>query len=587
MMVKKNIMKYFQESLIIITILLLLVSSISFIPASNALTMQFITINVSDVAPGLLLYSPMMSSTAYLIDENGNVNHTWSSSSYLPGCATYMIENETILRTARRSMSSFGGAGGGLQKITYDDTIIWDFTYDTSDVLSHHDIEPLPNGNVLMIAWEVKTRNEAIQAGRDPNSFQGSYMMPDHIIEVKQTGYSSGDIVWEWHAWDHLIQDYDPSKDNYGVVGDHPELIDINFGSSSTDWLHTNSIDYHEEFDQILLSIHSFNEVWVIDHSTTTEVAAGHTGGASGKGGDLLYRWGNPRAYDQGSYSDQKLYGQHDANWVKPGRPGEGNILVFNNGVMRPLGRYSSIDEIILPVDQNGVYSYTPGTAYAPENQVWIYTAETPTKFYGSILSGAERLPNGNTLICCGTGGEFFEVTPEKVTIWEYTNPFPNYITNNVFKVFYYLPEEQNPEIPDLDCEGSITWTEVKPGEVVEGIFSILNVGGNGSELDWIITELPNWGDWTVVPQTGEDLTPEEGSFTIQVTVVAPLNEEHEFTGIIKIENQDDPEDFDVIPITLITPLLKNGQNSMAQNMIAFFLNKLVSFYEKLQIILY
>ena len=124
--------------------------------------------------------------------------------------------------------------------------------------------------------------------------------MPDHVIEVKPTGPSSGDIVWEWYVWDHLIQDYDPSQHNYGDVEEHPELIDINFGSYNADWIHTNSIDYNEEFDQILLSSRTFSEIWVIDHSTTTEEAAGHTGGNSGMGGDILYRWGNPHAYRAG-----------------------------------------------------------------------------------------------------------------------------------------------------------------------------------------------------------------------------------------------------------------------------------------------
>ncbi len=77
--------------------------------------------------------------------------------------------------------------------------------------------------------------------------------MPDHIIEVQPTGPTSGTIVWEWHVWDHLIQDYDSSKANYGVVGDHPELVDINYVTSTQqDWMHTNSIDYNEKFDQIL-----------------------------------------------------------------------------------------------------------------------------------------------------------------------------------------------------------------------------------------------------------------------------------------------------------------------------------------------
>ena len=100
-----------------------------------------------------------------------------------------------------------------------------------------------------MIAWEYKTSAEAIAAGRDPNKLSDA-MWPDHIIEVRPTGSTTGDIVWEWHVWHHLIQDYDSSKANYGVVGNHPELVDINYViSSQSDWLHANSIDYNEEFD--------------------------------------------------------------------------------------------------------------------------------------------------------------------------------------------------------------------------------------------------------------------------------------------------------------------------------------------------
>ena len=120
-------------------------------------------------------------------------------------------------------------------------------------------------------------------------------------------GPAGGSIVWEWHLWDHLIQDYDPTKDNYGVVGDHPELIDVNYSlapfccpSGNADWTHTNAVDYNEQLDQIMLSVRNFSEIWVLDHSTTTAQAASHSGGRSGKGGDLLYRWGNPAAYRAG-----------------------------------------------------------------------------------------------------------------------------------------------------------------------------------------------------------------------------------------------------------------------------------------------
>jgi len=328
-----------------------------------------------------------------------------------------------------------GGIAGRVEIFDWDNDLLWEFEYSDSDHCLHHDIEPLPNGNVLMIAWEYKTREEAIQAGRNPGHIQGNSLWPDHIIEVEPTGSAGGNIVWEWHAWDHLIQDYDPSKDNYGVVEDHPELVDINFGQYQSDWMHTNSVDYHQGFDQILISVHNLNEIWVIDHSTTTEEASGHTGGNSGKGGDLLYRWGNPQVYDRGTINDQQFFNQHGANWVEEGCPGEGNILVFNN-----LGgdHYSTVIEIIPPVDSEGNYEYIPGSAYDPDEPTWEYMAENPSDMFSRIMSSAQRLPNGNTLICSSTQGLFLEVNPEKDVVWQYTNLLPNPQSNGVFHIRRY-----------------------------------------------------------------------------------------------------------------------------------------------------
>ena len=233
-------MKHNNKYLVIIILLLLvMIGTSTQVSSYNA----FSSLNEFGgmTIDGQILFPPLYSSTTYIIDSNGSVNHSWSSS-YTPGAAVYWLGDGTILRTIRTVISG-GGSGGGVQKVEWDGTKLWDFRYDSGGKLSHHDIKSLPNGNVLMIAWETKTRNEAIAAGRNPNTVNNQGLQPDHVIEVKPTGPSSGDIVWEWHIWDHLIQDFDASKDNYGVVGDHPELADINFGTffmSTTDWIHTN-----------------------------------------------------------------------------------------------------------------------------------------------------------------------------------------------------------------------------------------------------------------------------------------------------------------------------------------------------------
>jgi len=491
---KKIVMKI---SILILTIFLISVSITSALFCGNNIS----NINNLNEEQWYTLFAPQSSFTTYLINYKKEVVHTWESD-YIPGHSAYLLENGNLLRTAflgAHPVFLSGGMGGGIQEIDCNGTVIWDFKYSGDAYLSHHDVKRLSNGNTLMIAWELKNRTEVVSAGRNPDLIPMLGIWPDHVIEVAPTGPTSGDIVWEWHVWDHLIQDFDPSQENYGVVGDHPELIDINFGKVASDWNHINSIDYNEEFDQILLSVHNFNEIWVIDHSTTTEEAAGHSGGYSGKGGDILYRWGNPVAYRAGTKDDQKFFGQHDARWIDTGCLGEGNILVFNNGLGRPGSSYSSVDEIISPVDTNGNYSLETGSAYDPEEPIWIYTAENPPDFYAYMISGAQRLSNGNTVICDGKKGVFFEVTYEKKTVWEYTNPYPNQLLNTVFKIETYpsnysglvnfLQQPNKPERPIGETNGGIgieyNYTSTSTDPQNDQIYYMFD-WGDKSDSSWI-----------------------------------------------------------------------------------------------------
>ena len=122
-----------------------------------------------------------------------------------------------------------GGPAGGIQKFDWDGNLIWDYVVSDSRRLSHHDIEPMPNGNVLVVAWESKTRAEAIAAGRDPQKIEGDSVWPEVVLEIQPEGMTGGKIVWEWHVWDHLVQSIDPAKPNYGEAAIHPERIDLNY----------------------------------------------------------------------------------------------------------------------------------------------------------------------------------------------------------------------------------------------------------------------------------------------------------------------------------------------------------------------
>ena len=135
----------------------------------------------------------------------------------------------------------------------------------------------------------------------------------------------------------------------------------------------------------------------------------------------MLYRWGNPWSYKSGTAEDKMLFDQHDVRWIPAGLPGAGHITAFNNGSGR---EYSSIIEIEPPIDGAGEYDLNDEGRFGPYELVWEYTAENKKDFYSGFISGATRLPSGNTFICEGATGRFFEVNSDGTTLWEYVNTF-------------------------------------------------------------------------------------------------------------------------------------------------------------------
>ena len=362
--------------------------------------------------PGLTMISLRTVTESYLIDMDHNIVKTWHGAD-VPTEIAYMLPDSSVLRPCR--VPGAEGRGGRIQRIDANDVVVWDYLFADVNYLQHHDIEPMPNGNVLMVAWELRTMEEGIQAGRQ--DIQDD-MKPTYLVEVEPDGPTGGNVVWEWRVWDHLIQDADPTKDNFGVVEDHPELVDINFGSvSGGTWLHADAIDYNAELDQIVICARNTSEVYVIDHSTTTAQAAGHEGGRWGHGGDILYRWGNPQVYRRGDAADQVMWGAHGVVWIDAGLPGAGNIMVFNNGDHpNPVDDKSSVEEILPPQSSPGVYVIEPGQPFGPATAEWRY-GDIPG-FFSATLGGAYRMPNGNTLICEGRDKRVFEVNRDGTIVW-------------------------------------------------------------------------------------------------------------------------------------------------------------------------
>ncbi len=412
---------------------------------------------------------------AYLIDNCGFLVNQWTSL-YSPGLSLYLLENGNLLRTGRVPGNfSGGGIGGRVELFSWEGDLLWGADYATPVYHQHHDIEPLPNGNILLIAWEKYTYAEAVMEGREPDLTPNGGVWPDKVVEIEMVGSDDFNVVWEWHAWDHMIQEFDSTKNNYGVVADHPELLDANYkafsnsgpANTGSDWLHSNAVGYNAELDQIVISSRHWSEIWVIDHSTTTEEAAGHTGGNSGMGGDILYRYGNPEAYNRGDIFNKMFFGQHDAKWVAAGYPNEGKISVFNNGQGRPAGNYSSIDMIEPPLNSDGTYDIDPGQPYGPANLHWTYEANPPESFYSSNISGAHALPNGNVLICDGNAPRFFEVGPDGALHWDYVSPL---LTNG-----NPVPQESTQQTADVfratryaDDYAAFDGKDLTPGEPIE-----------------------------------------------------------------------------------------------------------------------
>jgi hypothetical protein len=404
---------------------------------------------------GYVLFNPLLSDTAYLVDNDGAVVHSWKTP-YSPGGAMYLLPDGHLLRTGRDpALTAFrtGGTGGILQELDWDGRVVWEWRFSDATHVQHHDIEPMPDGNILVLAWEVKSPDEARRAGRRPDQIPEQGLWPDWLLEIAPVRGQPGgaEVVWEWHVWDHLVQDHDPEAANFGDPAAQPGRLDLNAGTHAekigpeelarlqalgyvapgataadlqSDFLHTNAVTYHPRLDQIALSIPSLGEVWIIDHGITAQQARGPAG-------DLLYRWGNPSAYGRGARGDARLFYQHDVRWIPDGWPGAGNLSVFNNGRDRPEGPWSSVDEWTPPLLPDGRYALEDGKPYGPAQLAWRYVADEPTRFFAPFISGAHRTPNGNTFVCAGTGGRLFEVTREGDVVWDYRVPFSGQVRND------------------------------------------------------------------------------------------------------------------------------------------------------------
>lgn len=447
---------------------------------------------------GYVLFAPTGSTTTYLIDKCGRQVNSWQSQ-YTTGHMVYLLSDGSLMRAGNINNATFsgGGKGGILEKFDWQGNIIWSYVVSDELKVQHHDYKVLPNGNVLVIAWEMKTGADAIAAGRNPD-LVGATIWGEQILEIEPVGINGGNVVWEWHVWDHLVQDFDPAKSDFKPIAQNPQLIDINYMADNVnpDWLHWNSIDYNAALDQIVVSVHKFGELWIIDHSTTTAQSAGHTGGNAGKGGDILYRWGNPAAYDKGTVADQKLFKQHNVHWIAEGLPYENQIMIFNNGNGRTGGDYSTAEIINPPLTG---YNYTATLPYLPAAPTWIYNDNNIHNYYARNMSSAQQLSNGNVLLCNAPNGYFTEITPNGTEVWKYVNPVHSFgiwnqgdtpAQNVAFRCTFY----------PSDFEG-FSGVDLTPGDIIENT----NAVSAACELVLGDEEFTSEGEMVVFPNPASD----------------------------------------------------------------------------------
>ncbi|CAL2056716.1 aryl-sulfate sulfotransferase [Tenacibaculum sp. 190524A05c] len=366
-------------------------------PVVPELTDEVLVYEPEKISDNLVLVSDAGADEVYLLQKDGKKFHEWTLTNEL-GNDAYLEDSGKLLALLKTDDDKiiFGGSGGQIQVINPDNTIDWQFVYSTEDYNLHHDIERLPNGNIIALVWEKKTAADAQDRGYQLD--KDVYI--ESVIEVNP---STNQIVWKWSSWDHLIQDADNTKMNFGSVSNNPQLIDINFNNlDNGDIMHANAIEYDEKNDIIFISVNFYHEVWVIDHSTTTDQAKTDTGGNYNKGGNLLYRFGNPSTSK--NTGTQLFSNNHACNIINDNLPGAGNMLIFNNGSAQS---QSVVHELQLP---------TPFDFNTAPTSVWSFT---DANLFSSKVSGAYRTENGNTIITEGDFG-YWEVTASKEVVWKY-----------------------------------------------------------------------------------------------------------------------------------------------------------------------
>ncbi len=366
---------------------------------------------------GYVLVAPSDDTMTYLLDKKtGKVHHTWTSVN-LPGLAVYLLPNGNLLRAEDiRSQlppgaQSCGYPGGLIAMYDWHGKLLWSCPINTPTQQQTHDVFPMPNGNVLVDVWEyIDASDPKMRTTCPPSGGLWSGM----IIELEPDGKGSATQVWQWRFWDHLL------GPNQSPASSYPHRIDANYLGTPpgmNNWTHVNAVTYDEALDQIIISSRNLNEIYIIEHTSSSDIAAGSTGGKYGRGGDFLYRWGNPAAY--GVDAPQQLFGQHSPYWLRADSANAHKILVNNDGFVGEVSNCQAQQGTANPTSfvvidapfhpKTGRYHMKPGEPWGPASADLLATI--PSSDYQCTFEGSvQLLDNGNLMICSGLTGYLYEL---------------------------------------------------------------------------------------------------------------------------------------------------------------------------------
>ena len=393
---------------------------------------------------GYTVLSPLQTQAVLVIDMNGNVVKRWEGFNNSAGGPARVLPGGFVI-SASGARPPYQESLELIQR-DFDGNVIWQFsrneqikTPEGSTIVSarqHHDWQresfpagyyspestpAIEGGSTLILTHTNRTQPKVAEVPLED----------DRLIEVSW----NGDIVWEWVASDHI--------EELGFAADARKAIKaaqgFNKARGSFDWLHINSAHYvgpNRWFDQGDTRFAPNN---VIISSREASLLA-----IVGRDGKIVWRLGPDFSESKELRAIRQIIGQHHAHLIPKGLPGAGNLLVFDNGGASGYGFAN-------PIAPDGTGAFVRATSRVLEiNPVtlelaWSYTNP---RFFSTNIGGAQRLPNGNTLVTAGAGGRMFEVTREGAIVWEYMYPlFGGANSSNAVYRAYRVPYDWIPQL--------------------------------------------------------------------------------------------------------------------------------------------